>query len=61
MTWLGGFLAALVFWALAISLVVFAILAATTVLFEVRDWRRRYRRPPYGQAVLAPGKARRRG
>lgn len=59
--WLGEFLAALVFWALAVSLVLFAILAATTFIFEARDWRRRYHRPPYGQAVLAPGKARRRG
>lgn len=59
MTWLGGFLAVLVFWALAISLATFAILAATTFIFEVRDWRRRYHRPPYGQPVLAPGKRRR--
>lgn len=59
MTWLVEFLTALVFWALAVSIVVFAILAATVVAIEVRDWRKRYHRPPYGQPVLVEGKRRR--
>lgn len=59
MLWLGQFLAALVFWSLLISVAMFAALLAVTIVFEVRDWRRRYHRPPFGQPVLAPGKRRR--
>lgn len=59
MLWLGQFLAVFVFWALALSIAAFAILLAATVILEVRDWRRRYRRPPYGQPVLVEGKRRR--
>lgn len=59
MTVLAEFLAVLVFWSLAVAVAIFAILAATTLILEVRDWRRRYPRPPFGQPVLAPGKRRR--
>lgn len=59
MMWLGQFLALAVFWALAVAVAVFAILLAATVILEVRDWRRRYPRPPYGQPVLVEGKRRR--
>lgn len=59
MMWLGQFLAAFVFWALIVSVAVFVVLLAATVIFEVRDWRRRYPRPPFGQPVLVEGKRRR--
>lgn len=59
MMWLGQFLAAFVFWALIVSVAVFVVLLAATVILEVRDWRRRYPRPPFGQSVLVEGKRRR--
>ena len=59
MMWFGQFLALAVFWALILAVAIFAILLAATVILEVRDWRRRYHRPPYGQPVLVEGKRRR--
>lgn len=59
MTVLAEFLAVLVFWTLAVAVAVFVILAATTLILEVRDWRRRYPRPPYGQRILIEGRRRR--
>lgn len=56
---LVAFLGVLVFWALLISVALFVGLLATTIVFEVRDWRRRYHRPPYGQRVLVQGRRRR--
>lgn len=56
---LVAFLGVLVFWALLVSLVAFVGLLATTIVFEVRDWRRRYPRPPYRQRVLVEGRRRR--
>lgn len=57
--WLGQFLAVFVFWALIVAVAIFAVLLAATLVMEVRDWRRRYHRPPYGQPVLIHGRRRR--